>query len=132
MHAVLESSVDYYDSEGNVIEEGQRVRNHALIHYLASLANSNDNADKFDFNFVDSLISNGADINSTDKTGQSIFHEVARSWNKDVASFLIERGKRSFFTRLCILLKSTTRQTDTEFRLNRQSSGLTTKCLVCY
>ena len=93
MHAVLESSVDYYDNEGNVIEEGQRVRNHALIHYLAFLSNSNDNDDKFDFNFVEQLINNCADINCTDKTGQTICHEVARSWNKDVASFLIERGK---------------------------------------
>ena len=92
MHAVLESSLD--DTQFG-IKEAQKVRNHALIHYLASLANSNNNEDTFDFDFVESLIVNGADINSTDKSGQTIFHEVARSWNLDVASFLIEHGKKN-------------------------------------
>jgi ankyrin repeat protein len=88
MHAVLESALE--DSMNN---EAQKVRNHALIHYLASLANSNNNDDIFDFDFVQSLIHNGADVNCTDKNGQTIFHEVARSWNLDVALFLLENGK---------------------------------------
>ena len=90
MHAVLEGELG-----GNEIGEGneaQNVRNHALIHYLATLANSNNNKDTFDFNFVESLLKNGADINSKDKTGQTIFHEIARSWNVDVAKFLITKG----------------------------------------
>lgn len=93
MHAVLESALEdnMYDS----IHEAQKVRNHALIHYLASLANSNNNDDIFDFDFVQSLIENGADVNSTDRNGQSIFHEVARSWNLDVATFLLEHGKHN-------------------------------------
>jgi hypothetical protein len=28
-----------------------------------------------------------------DTNGQTIFHEVARSWNVDVARFLVENGK---------------------------------------
>ena len=91
MHAVLESSMD--DLQNGMEDEAQKVRNHALIHYLASLASSNSEEDTFDFDFVESLIVNGANINSTDKSGQTIFHEVARSWNLDVASFLIEHGK---------------------------------------
>ncbi|XP_028395796.1 transient receptor potential cation channel subfamily V member 3-like [Dendronephthya gigantea] len=90
MHAVLESALE--DNMNDSIHEAQKVRNHALIHYLASLANSNNNDDIFDFDFVQSLIENGADVNSTDKSGQSIFHEVARSWNLDVALFLLEHG----------------------------------------
>ena len=90
MHAVLEAELGENEMEdGN---EGQHIRNHALIHYLATLANSNNTDDTIDFDFVDSLLKNGADINSTDKTGQTIFHEVARSWNTDVVTFLLDHG----------------------------------------
>ena len=90
MHAVLEGELGGNEvAEGN---EAQNVRNHALIHYLATLANSNNTKDTFDFDFVESLLKNGADISSTDKNGQTVFHEVARSWNVDVAKFLIKHG----------------------------------------
>lgn len=90
MHAVLEGEL----SENVLLagEESQNVRNRALIQYLATLANSNSTSDTFDYSFVESLFNNGADVNSTDKSGQTVFHEVARSWNVDVASFLIEHG----------------------------------------
>jgi ankyrin repeat protein len=39
------------------------------------------------------VVQNGADINCMDTNGQTIFHEVARSWNVDVARFLVENGK---------------------------------------
>ena len=68
-------------------------RNHALIHYIAQLASSNNDNDTFDFSFVESLLKNGADINARDKHGQTIFHEVARSWHLDVAQFLLKNGK---------------------------------------
>ena len=95
MHAVLEGEL----SENILLEgeESKNVRNRALIHYLATLANSNSTNDTFDFDFVDSLLKNGADINSADKTGQTVFHEVARSWNVDVAKFLIEHGIFCFY-----------------------------------
>ena len=90
MHAVLEGEL----AESEMIEgkEAQNVRNRALLHYLASLANSNSTKDTFDFDFVESLFKNGADVNSADKTGQTVFHEVARSWNVDVAKFLLNNG----------------------------------------
>ncbi|XP_046851856.1 alpha-latrocrustotoxin-Lt1a-like [Xenia sp. Carnegie-2017] len=88
MHAVLESQL----GDDEKLEGEQVVRNRALIHYLATLANSNNFEDKFDYDFVESLIINGADINSKDKSGQTVFHEVARSWNIDVARFLIKHG----------------------------------------
>ena len=69
------------------------MRNQALIHYIADLANSNGADDTFDYGFVESLLRNGADINCMDPTGQNMFHEVARSWNTDVAKFLVENGK---------------------------------------
>ena len=89
MHAVLEGELGVNDTDEG---QAQHVRNHALIHYLATLATSNDTEDTFDFDFVESLLNNGADVNSKDKTGQTVFHEVARSWNVDVASFLIKHG----------------------------------------
>ena len=92
MHAVLEGELG--ETEMTKGQEAQNVRNHALIHYLATLANSNSTKDTFDFDFVESLLKNGADINSTDKTGQTIFHEIARSWNVDVAKFLITKGNK--------------------------------------
>lgn len=92
VHAVLESALE--DIYG--LKEGQKIRDHALLNYFASLANSNSNEDEFDFNFVQSLIANGANVDCTDKNGQTVFHEVARSWNLDVAMFLLDRGKTAF------------------------------------
>jgi ankyrin repeat protein len=72
-----------------------------LIHYIADLATRNDTDDIFDYEFVESLLRHGADINCMDPTGQTIFHEVARSWNTDVAMFLVEHGNffQTFFSR---------------------------------
>ena len=95
MHAALTSEIDSedYKVDGRPMNIGMRVRNHALIHYIAKLAVSNHDNDTFDFAFVQSLLKNGADINATDKYGQTVFHEVARSWHSDVAEFLIRNGK---------------------------------------
>ena len=63
-----------------------------MLQYIATLANSNDNQDQFNYEFVESLLKGGADPNIADQYGQSIFHEVARSWNVDVAKFLLKNG----------------------------------------
>lgn len=76
------------ESNNSVLE-----RNRALLQYIAILADSNKKNDKFNYEFVSSLLEGGADINIADQHGQSIFHEVARSWNTDVAKFLLEHGK---------------------------------------
>ncbi|XP_028409086.1 transient receptor potential cation channel subfamily A member 1 homolog [Dendronephthya gigantea] len=95
MHAVLESELEE-DAESGERARKQRtpikVRNHALLHYFANLANSNDPSDTMDYDFVESLIKNGASINTADKHGQTVFHEVSRSWHTDVAKFLIDHG----------------------------------------
>lgn len=98
MHAVLESDLeDTEDDRGKGMGATVKVRNHALIHYIAQLASSNNDNDTFDFSFVESLLKNGADINARDKHGQTIFHEVARSWHLDVAQFLLKNGKYVLF-----------------------------------
>ena len=68
-------------------------RNRALLQYIATIANSNSKTDEFNYEFVKSLLDGGADINVADEHGQTMFHEVARSWNTDVAHFLLENGK---------------------------------------
>ena len=101
MHAVLESELDS-DSEcetgcnlrGGTAATPLTVRNHALLHYFANLARSNNFNDKMDFAFVQSLVKNGASINTADKHGQTVFHEVSRSWHTDVAKFLLDNGKK--------------------------------------
>ena len=68
-------------------------RNRALLHYIATLAVSNSEKDEFNYEFVQSLLDGGANINeAVDTYGQTIFHEVARSWNLDVAAFLLDNG----------------------------------------
>lgn len=40
---------------------------------------SNKKSDLFNYEFVESLIKGGSDINVTDQHGHTLFHEVARS-----------------------------------------------------
>ena len=54
---------------------------------------SNKKSDLFNYEFVESLIKGGADINVTDQHGHTLFHEVARSWNVDVAQFVLSQGE---------------------------------------
>lgn len=63
-----------------------------LIDYFFQLGQSRDPNAKVDLDFVDSLIKNGANINCTDKHGQTLLHEVSRTWHIDVAKFLLELG----------------------------------------
>ncbi|XP_062576735.1 transient receptor potential cation channel subfamily V member 3-like [Saccostrea cucullata] len=63
-----------------------------LIDYFYQLGQSRDPNAKVDLDFVDSLIKNGANINCSDKHGQTLMHEVCRTWHIDVAKFLLELG----------------------------------------
>ena len=99
MHAVLESELDEENELSQTTLSRRmpgKVRNHALLHYFAKLASSNDARDTMDYDFVESLLKNGASINTTDKHGQTVFHEVARSWHTDVAKFLIDQGEQLY------------------------------------
>ncbi|KAJ8033013.1 Serine/threonine-protein phosphatase 6 regulatory ankyrin repeat subunit C [Holothuria leucospilota] len=68
--------------------------NKELISYFCNLANLDDTDTEvqLDLEYVDGLIQRGASVNCTDRYGQSILHEVARTWEVEVAEFLIERG----------------------------------------
>ncbi|XP_021345291.1 uncharacterized protein LOC110445166 isoform X4 [Mizuhopecten yessoensis] len=81
------------------IEEQQRdntkrmstASNRSLIDYFAKLGRSTNPTEVIDLDFVETLLKSGAKINCTDKHGQSLLHEVARTWHVDVAKFLIEQ-----------------------------------------
>lgn len=51
--------------------------NRALIQYFAKLGQSGKSDEMLDLDFVEGLLNQGADINCTDKYGQTIFHEVS-------------------------------------------------------
>ncbi|XP_048759096.2 transient receptor potential cation channel subfamily V member 1-like isoform X2 [Ostrea edulis] len=63
-----------------------------LIDYFYQLGQSRNPNAKVDLDFIDSLIKNGANINCTDKHGQTLLHEVCRTWHIDVSKFLLELG----------------------------------------
>eukprot|EP00794_Sanderia_malayensis_P014065 gene14065-15531_t len=62
-----------------------------LIIYFSKLS-SGPKVEDVDLDFVEKLIKKGADINVTDKHGQTLLHEVSRTWHTDVAKFLIENN----------------------------------------
>ncbi|KAK3576791.1 hypothetical protein CHS0354_002574 [Potamilus streckersoni] len=74
---------------GTVSKSMSAASNRALIEYFAKLGHSKKEDEVIDLDFVDTLLENGADIQCTDRHGQTLLHEVARKWHVDVAKFLI-------------------------------------------
>lgn len=65
----------------------------AMIIYFAKLARASlEQEQELDFEFVEGLLGEGADINFTDRHGQTVLHEVTRIWHVDVARFVLENG----------------------------------------
>ena len=62
----------------------------ALIIYFSKLAKTNNDNEDVDLNFVEALLQSGADINFSDRHGQTIMHEISRAWHPDVALFAIQ------------------------------------------
>lgn len=65
----------------------------ALLYYFAKLAASTREEEVIDLEFVETLIENGACVNTADRHGQTLMHEAARQWDTSVARLLLERGK---------------------------------------
>lgn len=65
----------------------------ALLYYFAKLAASTREEEVIDLEFVETLIENGACVNTADRHGQTLMHEAARQWDTSVAKLLLERGK---------------------------------------
>lgn len=66
----------YQKSSFNKDSHMASVHNHALIQYFARLGQSKREDETIDLEVVHSLLRSGADINCTDRHGQTILHEV--------------------------------------------------------
>lgn len=64
---------------------------HAILIYFARMSISSS-VERLDYNFLFTLLQHGAEINISDRFGQTVMHEVGRNWNTDVAEFLIYFG----------------------------------------
>ncbi|KAL6487461.1 hypothetical protein MHYP_G00040870 [Metynnis hypsauchen] len=79
-----EDAVDGGDKEQNL--------NKRLLDHFRVLGASNKDSDEVDLQYLNSILTEGADPNSTDKYGQTALHEISRAWNVDVMRFFLERG----------------------------------------
>ena len=92
-HGTLDSDVESVgDSDLDADADNSIASSKGLILYFAKLATSRDEDETVDLQFVYSLLQGGADINFTDKHGQTILHEIGRAWHSDVAKFLLSHG----------------------------------------
>nr|XP_008292068.1 PREDICTED: uncharacterized protein LOC103366189 [Stegastes partitus] len=66
--------------------------NKQLLDHFRHLAVTNQDTDQVDLQFLDEVISGGADPNSSDRFGQTVLHEISRAWSVDVMRFFLGRG----------------------------------------
>uniref|UniRef100_A0A4W5PBD9 Uncharacterized protein n=1 Tax=Hucho hucho TaxID=62062 RepID=A0A4W5PBD9_9TELE len=66
--------------------------NKRLLDHFRDLASSNQDTDEVDLQYLNDVIADGADPNSTDRYGQTVLHEISRAWNVDVMRFFLDRG----------------------------------------
>ena len=66
--------------------------NQALLQYFAKLSSSADVDDSLDLEHIQSLLREGASVNTCDRFGQTLLHEVSKTWGTDVAQFFIDQG----------------------------------------
>ncbi|XP_052106827.1 transient receptor potential cation channel subfamily A member 1-like isoform X3 [Mytilus californianus] len=64
----------------------------ALFDHFKELGRSKNADAVVDLEFISSLLRNGANINCSDRHGQTLLHEVARMWHVDIAKFLLDEG----------------------------------------
>ena len=62
-----------------------------LLTYFSKLGHSTED-NTIDLDFVESLLRSGADINFSDKYGQSAIHEIVRGWNIESAKYIYKNG----------------------------------------
>ena len=71
--------------------------NHTLLQYFGKLSSSADVDDPLDLDHIQSLLHEGASVNTSDRFGQTLLHEVSRTWGVDVAQFFIDQGRSLLF-----------------------------------
>lgn len=73
-------------------EDESRKKKKQILTYFALLSKTQNGNVRIDMKKLESFISNGADVNATDKFGQFIMHEISRNWHPDVAKYLLNKG----------------------------------------
>eukprot|EP00794_Sanderia_malayensis_P006340 gene6340-7066_t len=63
-----------------------------LLAYFHRLSGKETHGELIDVQYIVALLAAGADINVTDRYGQTALHAAARDWHPDVARFLIDNG----------------------------------------
>ncbi|XP_041866650.1 transient receptor potential channel pyrexia [Melanotaenia boesemani] len=82
---------DDVGDETDTINKNQNL-NKKLLDHFRQLAATNEDTDQVDLQFLDEVISDGADPNSSDRYGQTVLHEISRAWSVDVMRFFLDRG----------------------------------------
>ncbi|XP_066927224.1 uncharacterized protein [Clytia hemisphaerica] len=90
-HGTLDSDIESDEDEIDGVRKNQNASCKSLILYFAKLAISSNEGEGIDLGFVESLIKSGADVNATDRAGQTVLHEVSKAWHTDVAKFLLDK-----------------------------------------
>ncbi|KAJ8359467.1 hypothetical protein SKAU_G00159920 [Synaphobranchus kaupii] len=66
--------------------------NNKLLSHFRELAKSTKDESKVDLEYLDGVISEGADVNTVDSYGQTALHEISGRWPVDVMRFFLDRG----------------------------------------
>ncbi|XP_054874660.1 uncharacterized protein si:ch73-193i2.2 isoform X2 [Amphiprion ocellaris] len=66
--------------------------NKQLLDHFRHLAATNQDSNQVDLQFLDEVISDGANPNSSDRFGQPVLHEISRAWSVDVMRFFLNCG----------------------------------------
>lgn len=85
-------SLGMLDSSRNSDGDDEPQKKKEILVYFSQLSKARDPNTRIDIKKLQMLLSNGADINATDKYGQFVMHEIARNWHPDVARYLIKKG----------------------------------------
>lgn len=79
-------------NESDGLKKSEDSNNQALLQYFGKLSNSHNCDDCLNLEHIKSLLSEGASVNTSDRFGQTLLHEVSRTWGIDVAQFFVEQG----------------------------------------
>ncbi|XP_012558139.2 uncharacterized protein LOC100201978 isoform X1 [Hydra vulgaris] len=79
--------IDFRNFDSKISKAGCK----GLLTYFSKLGHSSEDS-AIDLDFVESLLGSGADINFSDKYGQSVIHEIVRDWNIESAKYVFKKG----------------------------------------
>ncbi|XP_069585093.1 transient receptor potential channel pyrexia-like [Ranitomeya imitator] len=87
----LEDKCDDIGEESvHLPEEVTNFKNHfTILKYFIHL--SKNEGEQISFQTIDNLLAQGSSVNEVDRHGQTVMHEVSKSWHIEVAQFLIKR-----------------------------------------